>query len=150
MFDNPGERFEVFLRAWKELAESPVNPRDIGFPGYSNFNHYLDKSGASRSEKGKYVVKFDQDKAHESLIEPLIDFWDEYLSRIDDVEEVNPLFKTDITAYEPREHHPIFAFGASEKTPMLNIFSSADIIEEAASNNEQRIERWLSELKSQG
>jgi hypothetical protein len=146
--ESTAEKFEVFLKAWERVKKSQLNPQDIGFRGYSNFSQYREKKGLERLDE--FVLKILPEKVSDDLmqrqIEPQAEFWKKYLNRIDNIRQANELFKADITRFEPFEYHPIFCFGASKKTPLLDVFQTAKVLNEARKENETRIEKLLSKL----
>lgn len=148
--DNPGEQFEVFLKAWEHVSESPLNPRDLDFPGYANFRGYGDRDGFD--QLNDFVLQIEPKEVTERLledhVEPQVKFWSQYLNRVDDVERARQLFEADISRFEPRRYHPFFGMGASDTTPLLDIFQTADIVCEARAANKNRVETFLSKLRN--
>lgn len=147
-FENYGQLFEIFLDSWLRISESPINPMDLEMSFYSNYRRYKEKQGVT--QVGEFVIEIDEAQLPGDLreidIEPQVEFWQEYLGRIDNISAANRLFRADIEKIEPYKYHPIFAFGASETTPLLDIFKTAEVVSQAKENNEVMIENYLSEL----
>lgn len=150
---NDEARFRVFLEAWRHLAKTPINPLDSALshtptPFWANQSTYRDKEYLSKLKHAVFQIDAGSRNGPGPRVIEMDQFWETYLNGLkgESIEDLNSLFRTDLTEYVPGKVLPVFCNGSNENAPMLQTFHRASVINQAYQERETRIENLLERI----